>query len=121
MFPEYEPYLAMEALLNKPSYQMGNSKYAIKDLYVQYVEVGTPALNRVFLPKDKMRRILIQFLLAIPDVIDSVPIYTLLERHKYGADLGPTSKVPVELYANYLQTLIRPEISLEPLVNSIYE
>jgi len=120
VFLDYEPYLILETLF-KPSYQMGNSKYALKDLYVQHVEVSTPVLSRVFMPKDKLRRIIIQFLLAIPEVTEPVPIYTLLERHKYGADVGPTSKVPVELYANYLQTLVRPGVNLQPLMNSIYE
>jgi hypothetical protein len=45
---------------------MGNSKYALKDLYVQDIVVATPTLSKVFLPKDKLRRVLIQFLLAIP-------------------------------------------------------
>lgn len=100
---------------------MGNSRYLLKNLYVQYVEVGSPALVKVFLPREKLRRILIQFLLAIPEVSEPVSIHTLLERHKYGADLGPISKAPVELYANYLQTLIYPGVDLTPLVNTIYE
>lgn len=95
LFPDYDVHLPLEAMLHRPSYQMGNSKYLLRDLYVQYVEVRTPIFGMVFLPKDKLRRILIQFLLAVPEINEPVPLYTLLERNKHGADVGPTSKVPI--------------------------
>jgi hypothetical protein len=66
LFPQYEMFTFLESIFNKSSYQMGNSKYALKDLYVQDIVVATPTLSKVFLPKDKLRRVLIQFLLAIP-------------------------------------------------------
>lgn len=100
---------------------MGNLIYPPKRLFIQYLEILSISLTKVFLPKDKLKRLLIQLLLAVPEIYEPLSLHSLLERHKYGSEAGWASKIPVELYANYMLSTIGEDVKIEEIVDKILE
>ena len=58
-----------------------------------------------FKPKNKLKRILIEFLTTIDKLSQPTPLIVLLEQYKYTSDRPDNASV--QLYANYLSLMIQ--------------
>ena len=67
----------------------------------------------------KINRLIIDFLEAIPYMGEPIHLYTLVEQYKYSKDLSNITKIPIELYANYLNLLITPTKSIDTIAKTI--
>lgn len=81
-------------------FQIGSTKFKSKDVYLILVNKIDLSYQQILKPKDKIKRIFIEFLTLIDKIPHSSTFEMLLEQYKYTTCKVDNSSV--EIHANYL-------------------
>ena len=64
---------------------IGSSKYKRDEVYIILINKKVEHYHRAFKPKNKIKRILIEFLTTINKIPQPTPLIVLLEQYKYSS------------------------------------